>query len=65
MLIDKGMKIFAAESNATIIVLRNNIYRKSWMFYPLFGNVNSYSHKSSKLLQMFPEITVVTMCDQN
>lgn len=30
-----------------------------------FGNGHSYFHKSSKLLQMFPEITVATMCDQD
>lgn len=30
-----------------------------------FGNGHSYFHKSSKILQMFPKITVATMCDQN
>ena len=35
------------------------------MFQPPFGNGNSYPHKPSKPLQMFPEITVATMCDQN
>lgn len=52
-------------TNVTIPVLRHKTYRKGWMFQPPFGNVNFYPHKFFKLLQMFPEITVATMCDQN